>query len=99
MHLHCQELRDAAGKARRLWKLCIRVDTTVRLYKAYVLPVLVYGFEAWTVTKAIARRLDAFDTWSIIGHSIKSFGYRIPDTLIMQLSARLYRTPSSFFSR
>ena len=42
----------------------IRVDTKVRLYQTYVLPVLVYEFEAWTITKALARRLDAFDTWS-----------------------------------
>jgi len=43
----------------------IRVDTKVWLYQTYVLPVLVYGSEAWTVTKALARRLDAFDTWSL----------------------------------
>jgi len=39
----------------------------VRLYQTYVLRVLVYGSEAWnwTITKALARRLDAFDTWSL----------------------------------
>jgi len=39
--------------------------TKLRLYRAYVLPVLVYVSEAWTITKALARRLDAFDTWSL----------------------------------
>jgi len=49
---------------KHVWKSDIRVDTKVRLYQAYVLPVLVYGSEAWTITKVLARRLDAFDTWS-----------------------------------
>jgi len=50
---------------KHVWKSHIRVDTKVRLYEAYVLPVLVYGSEGWTITKALARRLDAFDTWSL----------------------------------
>ena len=43
----------------------IMVDTKVSLYQAYVLPVPVCGWEAWTITKALAWRLDAFDTWSL----------------------------------
>lgn len=27
--------------------------------------MLVYGLEAWSITKAFARRLDVFDTWSL----------------------------------
>ena len=48
---------------KHVWKSHIRVDTKVRLYQTYVLPVLMYGSEVWTITKALARRLDAFDTW------------------------------------
>jgi len=32
------------------------------LYQVNVLPVLVYGSEVWTITEALARRLDASDT-------------------------------------
>ena len=37
-------------------------DTKVRLYMIYILPVLLYGCETWTITKTISKRLDAFDT-------------------------------------
>jgi len=50
---------------KHVWKSHIRVDTKVRLYQTYVLPVLMYGSEAWTITKDLAWRLDAFDTWSL----------------------------------
>jgi len=50
---------------KHVWKSHIRVDRKVRLYQTYVIPVLMYGLEAWTITKALAWRLDAFDTWSL----------------------------------
>ena len=52
---------------RHVWKSHIRVDKKARLCRTYVLPVLAYGSESWTITKALARRLDAFDTctWSL----------------------------------
>jgi len=31
-------------------------------YRTYILPVLLYGCETLTVTKTLAKRLDAFDT-------------------------------------
>ena len=37
--------------------------TNVRLVKAMVLPVVVYGCESWTVKKAECQRIDAFDLW------------------------------------
>jgi len=40
-------------------------DTKMRLYKTYILPVLLYGCETWTITKTLAKRLDAFDTWCL----------------------------------
>jgi len=48
-----------------VWKSHIRVDTKVRLYQTYVLLVLVYGSQGWTITKALARRLDASNTRSL----------------------------------
>ena len=37
--------------------------TKVRLVKAMVFPVLMYGYERWTIKKAEHRRIDAFKLW------------------------------------
>ena len=37
--------------------------TKVHLVKAMVFPVVMYGYESWTVKKAERRRIDAFDLW------------------------------------
>ena len=39
----------------------ITLPTKVRLVKAMVFPVVMYGFESWTVKKAECRRIDAFE--------------------------------------
>ena len=41
----------------------ITLLTEVRLVKAMVFPVVVYGCESWTVEKAMHRRIDAFELW------------------------------------
>ena len=41
----------------------ITLPTEVRLVKAMVFPVVMYGCESWTVKKAEARRIDAFELW------------------------------------
>ena len=41
----------------------ITLPTTVRLVKAMVFPVVMYGCESWTVKKAECRRIDAFELW------------------------------------
>ena len=41
----------------------ITLLTKVRLVKAMVFPVLMYGCESWTVKKAERRRIDAFELW------------------------------------
>ena len=41
----------------------ITLPTKVRLVKAMVLPVVMYGCENWTVKKAECRRIDAFELW------------------------------------
>ena len=35
----------------------------VRLVKAMVFPVVMYGYESWTVKKAEYQRIDAFELW------------------------------------
>ena len=41
----------------------ITLSTKVRLVKAMVFPVVMYGCESWTVKKAERLRLDAFELW------------------------------------
>ena len=41
----------------------ITLPTKVRLVKAMVFPVVMYGCESWTVNKAERRRIDAFELW------------------------------------
>ena len=41
----------------------ITLPTNVRLVKAMVFPVVMYGCESWTVKKAECRRIDAFELW------------------------------------
>ena len=38
-------------------------NTNVRLVKAMVFPVVMYGCESWTVKKAERQRIDAFELW------------------------------------
>ena len=39
------------------------MPTKVHLVKAMVFPVVMYGFESWTVKKAEHQRIDAFELW------------------------------------
>ena len=41
----------------------ITLPTKVRLVKAMVFPVVMYGCESWTVKKAEHQRTDAFEVW------------------------------------
>ena len=41
----------------------ITLPTTVRLVKAMVFPVVMYGCECWTMKKAECQRIDAFELW------------------------------------
>jgi len=38
----------------------VTLPTTVHLVKAMVFPVVIYGFESWTIKKAESRKIDAF---------------------------------------
>ena len=41
----------------------IPLPTKVRIIKAMIFPVVVYGFESWTVKKAECQIIDAFELW------------------------------------
>ena len=39
------------------------MPTKVHLVKAMVFPVVMYGYESWTIKKVERRRIDAFELW------------------------------------
>ena len=39
------------------------MPTKIRLVKAMVFPVVMYGYESWTIKKAEWRRIDTFEQW------------------------------------
>ena len=41
----------------------ITLSTKVHLVKAMVFPVVMYGYESWTIKKAEGQRIDAFELW------------------------------------
>ena len=41
----------------------ITLPTKVRLVEAMVFPVVLYGYESWTIKKAECQRIDAFELW------------------------------------
>ena len=41
----------------------VSMSTKVRVVKAMVFPVVMYGCESWTIKKAEPRRIDAFEQW------------------------------------
>ena len=49
---------DSTFKSRN-----ITLPTKVRLVKAMVFPVVIYGCDSWTVNKTECRRIDAFELW------------------------------------
>ena len=49
---------DGISKSRDL-----SFSRKVRIVKAMVFPVVMYGYEGWTIKKAECRRIDAFELW------------------------------------
>ena len=41
----------------------ITLPTKVRLVKAMLFPLIMYGYESWTIKEAEHRRIDAFERW------------------------------------
>ena len=63
--------------------------TKVEVFKRLVLPVLLYGCEAWTLTKKLRARLDAFGTINlrrILGYKWDDF---ISNTQVLQESSMI----------
>ena len=49
----------------RLKSRDITLPTKVRLVKAMVFPLVMYGCESWTIKKAECQRIDAFELWCL----------------------------------
>ena len=41
----------------------ITLPTKIRLVKAMVFPIVMYGCESWTIKKAECKRIDTFELW------------------------------------
>ena len=50
----------------------ITLPTKVRLVKAMVFPVVMYGCESWTIKKAECRRIDAFELRTVLDKTLES---------------------------
>ena len=48
---------------KELMKSNIIMNTKKRLLKTYIISLLTYGCEAWTISKEAARRINAFERW------------------------------------
>ena len=59
--------RDSIFKSRD-----ITLPTKVHLVKAMVFPLVMYGYESWTIKKAERRRIDAFELWCLLEKTLES---------------------------
>ena len=64
------KLKDTCSLEEKLWPTYsilksrdITLPTKIRLVKAMVFPVVMYGCESWTLKKAECWRIDAFELW------------------------------------
>ena len=62
------KLKDTCSLEEKLWPTLLKsrditLPTKVRLVKAMVFPVVMYGCESWTVKKIKCQRIDAFELW------------------------------------
>ena len=56
--------KAAFGQLRKiLVSLAIIIRTRIRVLKAYVWSVLLFGCEAWTISKEMRKRLEAVEMW------------------------------------
>ena len=61
--LLCNPSPSLGGKSEIYQIKDITLPTKVRLVKAMVFPVVMYGCEIWTIKRAESQRIDAFEPW------------------------------------
>ena len=61
------KLKDACSLKEKLTSVLktenISLPTKVRIVKAMVFPVVMYGYESWIIEKAECQRINAFELW------------------------------------
>ena len=65
------EVRNRIKKARTVFNKMktffvsrnLSQKLNIRMVRCYILSVLLYGVEAWTMTEALMRRLESFEMW------------------------------------
>ena len=89
---------------QRVWHLkYLSRRTKVEVFKRLVLPVLLYGCEAWTLTDDLKRRLDSFGTSSlrrILGYRWCDFMYNdrlLEETSMKNISELIFELQMSMF--
>ena len=60
----------------------ITLPTKVRLVKAMVFPVVMYGCESWTIKKAERQRIDAFELWC----RVPSIARRLNQSILKEIN-------------
>ena len=50
---------------KSIWRSSFSLKTKIRLYNCYILPVLLYGAETWTITGTVEKKVNAFDNWCL----------------------------------
>ena len=50
-------------KSKLQWDITSHHTANIHLVKAMIFPVVMYGYESWTIKKAEHRRIDAFELW------------------------------------
>ena len=65
----------------------IILPTKVRLVKAVVFPVVMYGCESWTVKKAECRKIDAFELWCWRLLRVPSTARRSNQSILKEISS------------
>ena len=61
----------------------IRMSTKKRLLRALVFPVVLYGSESWTMTKADRRRVDSFELWCWRRLQKISWTEKVPNRVVL----------------
>jgi len=44
-----------------IWHSSVTLATKLRLYRVFILPVILYGAETWSAIRQLLRNIDAFD--------------------------------------
>lgn len=89
---HSQEIRCRTEKARAVFNrlrkiLCnmhLSIDIRMRVLRCYVFSTLLYGVEAWTLTEATSKRLEAFEMWCYRRMLRISYIYHVTNNTVMQ---------------